>query len=149
MASSTIIDVLFNAAGGGVVGLLLHLCTSFFDTWQKKKQAEVDIMMMRARVEAAEKEKAWDAFIESQKGANESSMAALPEKVSPWVANAYALVDALRNFTRPGLTWFGVILLTIVFFNVSPAKQELMSDEIQFAVWTMCFWWVGSRYSRK
>lgn len=142
-------DILFNAAGGGVVGSLLHLGTSFFETWQKKKQAEIDIMVLNAKVAAAEKEAAWNAFSKSQEGGNTAGIPKLPSNTSPWVANIYILVDAFRAFTRPGLTWFGVALLTTVYFSVSPIKQEAMVDEIQFAVWTAVFWWLGSRYSRK
>jgi len=142
-------DILFNAAGGGVVGSLLHLGTSFFETWQKKKQAEVEIMLMQAKVAAAEKEAAWSAFAKSQEGANSAGIPKLPSNVSPWIANIYVIVDAFRAFTRPGLTWFGVFLLTVVFFKVGPAKQEVMVDEMQFAVWTAVFWWLGSRYSKK
>jgi hypothetical protein len=141
-------DILFNAAGGGVVGSILHLGTSFFDTWQKKKQAEVEIMLMQAKVAAAEKEAAWNAFSKSQEGANQAGIPNLPESVSPWIANIYVCVDAFRAFTRPGLTWAGVFLLTIVFFKVSPVKQEAMVDEMQFAVWTAVFWWLGSRYNK-
>ena len=49
-------DILFNAASGGVVGSLLHLATSFFETWRKKKDAEVEIMLLNAKLAAAEKE---------------------------------------------------------------------------------------------
>lgn len=144
----SIVDILFNAAGGGIVGSLLHLGTSFFETWQKKKQAEVEIMLMQAKVAAAEKEAAWNAFAKSQEGANTAGIPVLPASVSPIVANIYVAIDAFRSFTRPGLTWYGVILLSVVFFNVSPAKQEMMVDEMQFAVWTAVFWWLGSRYMK-
>lgn len=39
-----LLDLLFNAAGGGVFGSLLHLATSAFETWQLKKRAEVEVM---------------------------------------------------------------------------------------------------------
>jgi hypothetical protein len=145
----SITDILFNAASGGVVGSLLHLGTSFFETWQKKKNAEVEIMVMNARVAAAEKEAAWNAFAKSQEGANSSGISKIPDGASPWVVNVYLLVDAFRNATRPALTWFGVLFLVVIFFNIDPATQITMVSDVQFAAWTMCFWWVGTRYSKK
>jgi hypothetical protein len=141
-------DILFNAASGGVVGSLLHLGTSFFETWQKKKNAEVDIMIMNAKVAAAEKEAAWNAFSKSQEGANSSGMSKIPDGASPWVVNLYMTVDAFRNFTRPGLTWFGILFLVVIFFNMDEATKITMVADVQFAAWTMCFWWVGTRYSK-
>jgi hypothetical protein len=124
------------------------LGTSFFDIYKKKKEAEVEIQLMNAKVACAEKEAAWNAFAKSQEGANSSGIPTLPAITWPWVGNVYVAVDAFRSFTRPGLTWAGVILLAVVFFNVSPAKQESMVEEIQFATWTAVFWWLGSRYTK-
>ena len=59
-------DILFNAASGGVVGSILHIGTSIFETWRKKKDAEVDVMLMQAKVAAAEKEAAWNPLSKTQ-----------------------------------------------------------------------------------
>ena len=100
-------DILFNAASGGVVGSLLHLGTSFFETWRKKKDAEVEIMLLNAKLAAAEKEAAWNAFTASQKDANATLV--IPVGTWPWVGSTYVLVEAFRQLTRPGLTWAGFI----------------------------------------
>ena len=140
-------DVLFNAAGGGVFGSLLHLGTSIFETWKRKKDAEVEIMVMNAKVAAAEKEAAWNAFTESLK--QQSQPLPIPPSASPLVANVYLLVDAFRNFTRPGLTW-ALLLVLIYVFAVSPeASRQQMLGEITFGAFTALFWWYGSRYSVK
>ena len=140
-------DVMFNAAGGGVFGSLLHLGTSIFETWKRKKDAEVEIMVMNAKVAAAEKAAAWNAFTESQKQQGQSIP--IPANASPLVANVYLLVDAFRNFTRPGLTW-ALLLVLVYVFAVSPeaARQEMLG-EITFGAFTALFWWYGSRYSLK
>jgi len=140
-------DVLFNAAGGGVFGSLLHLGTSIFETWKRKKDAEVEIMVMNAKVAAAEKAAAWNAFTESQK--QQGQPIPIPANASPLVANVYLLVDAFRNFTRPGLTW-ALLLVLVYVFAVSPeaARQEMLG-EITFGAFTALFWWYGSRYSLK
>ena len=140
-------DVMFNAAGGGVFGSLLHLGTSIFETWKRKKDAEVEIMVMNAKVAAAEKAAAWNAFTESQK--QQGQPIPIPANASPLVANVYLLVDAFRNFTRPGLTW-ALLLVLVYVFAVSPdaARQEVLG-EITFGAFTALFWWYGSRYSLK
>ena len=143
----TVWDVMFNAAGGGVFGSLLHLGTSIFETWKRKKDAEVEIMVMNAKVAAAEKAAAWNAFTESQK--QHGQPIPIPANASPLVANVYLLVDAFRNFTRPGLTW-ALLLVLVYVFAVSPeaARQEMLG-EITFGAFTALFWWYGSRYSLK
>ena len=141
-----LIDILFNAAGGGVVGSLLHLGTCFFETWQKKKQAETEILLMNAKVQAAEKEAAWNAFIESQKT---NGPIELPAGTSGWVANVLGMVEALRAFTRPGLTWALLLVLSCAYFRAPADVQASMVSELQFAAFTAIFWWLGSRYSKK
>jgi hypothetical protein len=143
----TVWDVMFNAAGGGVFGSLLHLGTSIFETWKRKKDAEVEIMVMNAKVAAAEKAAAWNAFTESHK--QQGQPIPIPANASPLVANVYLLVDAFRNFTRPGLTW-ALLLVLVYVFAVSPeaARQEMLG-EITFGAFTALFWWYGSRYSLK
>lgn len=142
----SILDILFNAAGGGVVGSLLHLGTSFFETWQKKKQAEVEIMVMNAKVAAAEKQAAWDAFTASQK-TNEAIP--IPDGAAKWVASVLGLVEALRAFTRPGLTWALLAVLSLAYFRAPTDVQAGMVSELQFAAFTAIFWWLGSRYTKK
>lgn len=141
-------DILFNAAGGGIVGSLLHLGTSFFETWQKKKQAEVEIMVMNAKVAAAEKEAAWNAFAKSQDNGGDNDLE-LPKSVSPFMANVLVGVEALRRGTRPLLTW-ALLLVLVYVFAVSPQPaRDSMLGEITFGAFTALFWWFGSRYSRK
>ncbi|MEY4403292.1 MAG: hypothetical protein RIR91_1327 [Verrucomicrobiota bacterium] len=142
----SITDILFNAAGGGIFGSLLHLGTSVFETWRKKKDAEVEIMLLNAKVQAAEREAAWNAFAKSQENAGAMQ---IPASASPLIANVYLGVDAFRNFTRPGLTW-ALLLVLVYVFSVSPeAARQQMLGEITFGAFTALFWWFGSRYSRK
>jgi len=139
-------DVLFNAAGGGVIGSLLHLGSSWFETWRKKKDAEVEIMLLQAKVAAAEKQAAGSASTESQKAGQ--GLTSIPEGVAGWMKTAYVGVDALRAITRPALTWIGVFLLASVYFHATPDQQATMQDEVQFGCWTMIFWFFGARYNR-
>jgi hypothetical protein len=140
-------DVLTTAAGGGVVGSVLHLGTSIFEVWKRKKDAEVEIMLLNAKMQAAEKQSAWNSFTASQNQQNKPMP--IPANASPLVSNVYLLIDAFRNFTRPGLTW-ALLLVLIYVFAVSPeaARQEMLG-EITFGAFTALFWWFGSRYAKR
>lgn len=142
----SVIDILFNAAGGGVVGSLLHLGTSVFEVFKKKKEAEIDIMVMQAKVAAAEKQAAWDAFTASQ---NKDDRVKAPTGAAPWVATLIGCVEALRAFTRPGLTWGLLGVLSLAYFTAPIDMRRDMANELQFAAFTAIFWWLGSRYNRK
>ena len=140
-------DMVTTAAGGGVLGSVLHLATSVFDVWKRKKDAEVEIMLLNAKVHAAEKEAAWNAFTASQhQGAGAIN---IPAGASPMVSNVYLVVDAFRNFTRPGLTW-ALLMVLVYVFAVSPeAARQQMLNEITFGAFTALFWWFGSRYAKR
>jgi hypothetical protein len=139
-------DIIFNAASGGVFGSILHLATSFFDTWKKRKEAEVEIMMIEARSKAAEKVAEWDAFAKSQQS---QPAFTVPAGVSPWAATLFTCVEAFKTATRPGLTWALLLVLLIVFFQSSTTVRDTMAGEITFGSFTALFWWFGSRYTQK
>jgi hypothetical protein len=140
-------DVLTTAAGGGVVGSILHLGTSIFEVWKRKKDAEVEIMLLNAKVQAAEKEAAWNAFTASQK--DHAGHLMIPTGTSPMMSNVYVAVDAFRNFTRPGLTWALLAVLVYVFVVSPDAARDQMLQEITFGAFTALFWWFGSRYAKR
>ena len=143
----SIVDLLFNAAGGGVVGGLLNLGTRWFEVYAKKKEAEVEIMRMEAMAKIKVEEMSWAAFGKSQEGVNEDVQ--ISDKASPWVINLGELVDCFRSVTRPALTWLLLVVLLVVYFNADQATQKMMADQITFGSFTALFWWFGSRYSPK
>jgi len=132
------IDILFNAAGGGILGSALHCVTDWIDTKNK-------IAMMKAQVDAAEKTEAWKAFAASQNGGESLQ---IPANASPWVSNLYLCVDALKQSTRPLLTWAAIIIIAAVYAKATPEAQTAMGPEIIFGSFTAIFWWFGARYSR-
>lgn len=135
----SIADLIFNAAGGGILGSALHCVTDFFDTRNK-------IALLNAQIDAASKAEAWKAFSESQKN-NDSTN--IPANVPPWVSSLYLCVDALKQATRPILTWSAVAIISGVYASATPAAREAMQSEILFGSFTAIFWWFGARYSRK
>jgi hypothetical protein len=140
-------DILFNAASGGVFGSILHLGTSFFDTWKKKKEAETEIMLMKAKADMAEKAAAWDAFARSQPGT--SAPFVVPANAAPWAGTLATVVEAFKTFTRPGLTWALLLVLVLVYFTATAEVRATMTGEITFGAFTALFWWFGSRYTQK
>lgn len=141
----TLLDALFSAGGGGVFGSLLHLGTSFFETYKKRKEAEIEVMVMKAKVDAAERTSAWQAFVASQQ--QRDSLSELPNNVHPIISNIYALVAAFRSFTRPGLTWALLAVLVYTYTQVNSFERAELTKEVVFGSFTALFWWFGSRYS--
>lgn len=141
-----LVDLLFNAAGGGVVGGLLNLGTRWFEVYAKKKEAEVEIMRMEAMAKIKVEEMSWAAFGKSQEGVNEDVV--ISDKASPWVINLGELVDCFRSVTRPALTWLLLGILCAVWFNLPETEQAKMAEQMTFAAFTALFWWFGSRYSK-
>ena len=143
---TSLLDILFNAAGGGVFGSVLHLATGFFETWRKKKDAEVEIMLLGAKADMEERAAAANAFAASQKGAENSSVDV--SKLPAWAGSLYAAVNAFRDFTRPGLTWALMFILVVVYFNSEALTRVEMASQITFGAFTALFWWFGSRYTK-
>lgn len=135
----SIAEMLFNAAGGGLLGSALHCVTDFFDTRNK-------IALLNAQISAAEKSEAWRAFTASQ-NAQESTQ--IPSNVPSWVSSLYLCVDATKQLTRPLLTWAAVGIIAGVYANATPAGREAMQSEILFGSFTAVFWWFGARYASK
>ena len=133
-----IAEVLFNAASGGIMGSVLHCVTDYFDTKNK-------VTMLKAQMDAAEKTEAWKAFSASQ-GGNESLD--IPASASGWMVNVYLAVDAIKQLTRPVLTWASVAIIAGVYFSADGEQQATMQSEILFGSFTAIFWWFGARYSK-
>jgi len=142
-----LVNLLFNAASGGIVGGLLNLGTRWFEVYAKRKEAEVEIMKMEAMAKIKVEEMSWAAFGKSQEGVNEDVV--ISEKASLWVVNLGELVDCFRAITRPALTWLLLGVLLVVYWKSGPTARVAMSEQITFGAFTALFWWFGSRYTPK
>lgn len=134
-----ITDLIFNAASGGVVGSLLHLATDWVDTRNK-------IALMKAQTESAEKVEAWKAFTAAQVS---NAPFTVPANTPAWAAAIYTLVAALKDATRPLLTWASVWLIYTAFNRAVGPAQDALAREVVFGGFTAIFFWFGSRYTRK
>jgi hypothetical protein len=133
-----LVEILFNAAGGGVVGSALHCLTDWIDTKNK-------IALMNAQVAAAEKTEAWKAFAASQ---GDAGPLVVPAGVPSWVSSCYVLAFTLKEVTRPALTWASIGLITFVYTTASPATRDGMTPELMFGAFTAIFWYFGARYAK-
>lgn len=131
-------DILFNAAGGGLLGSALHVVTDYFDNKNK-------IALLNAQVSAAEKSEAWKAFTASQNGGSPLS---IPPNTPPWVSSLYLCVDAAKQITRPLLTWVAFGIIIYVYSAAAPEVRVSLASEITFGSFTAIFWWFGARYTK-
>lgn len=134
----SLIDILFNAAGGGVLGSALHVVTDYFDTRNK-------ITLMKAQVDAAANTSAWQAFAESQK---DGGLQAIPQNVPGWAATVYVIVQAFKEVMRPLLALASICIIAGVYAAADTEGRKAIINEVTFGCFTAVFWYFGARYSR-
>jgi hypothetical protein len=144
------LSFLTSALGGSLVGGLLNLVNGWSDTFRKERETKMQIALIGAQTESQEKTAAWQAFAESQKGHDGFDV---PANVWPWVASVVTLclglVESLRRFTRPGLTWGLLVFLWHVYGQSAGAVQAALLSDITFGAFTAFFWWFGERYAAR
>jgi len=144
-------SILGNVASGGVLGLLGTVVSESIGFFRRKQeftqrlalaQDERETLKLKADVTAAEmagllakarEEGASNAFIASQR-----AEAAIKGEAK-WVST-------LRGFTRPGITWYGLVLTTafVIFPPSSTIGQEL-AVTVNIYTGMMISWWFGQR----
>lgn len=134
-----ITDILFNAAGGGVLGSALHLATDWVDTRNK-------IALMKAQSLLIEQSEAWKAFSAAQQS---TPPFVVPANAPTWASAAYTCVACLKDATRPLLTWGLMGVLVYVYYTATPTMRDTITPEITFGAFTALMFWFGSRYTRK
>jgi hypothetical protein len=130
------LDLLTNALGGGALGVLLRIGNGFFETWRADKESKLKIEEARAMAAIAADKAAWDAFTASQ------AQATAPTSTPGWAA-------AILTLFRPFITLLLLIIVAVIFFNVTGQEQADMVDEFQFAAMNCIGWWFGDRMVRK
>jgi hypothetical protein len=145
-----ILELFGSAAGGSILGTGFNFLGRLIEPWNKKREAQVEVMLLEARTSAAEKTEAWKAFTASQGNDDKIDIAGFKlETLHPYVRNAIAamagVVSVFRTFTRPGLTWGLLGFLAYVWARTSGEAQVAMTQEITFGAFTAMFWWFGAR----
>ena len=153
-------DILVGASGGGLLGVLGGVATGVLNFFQKKQDNAFAIEMKKQERETEKllgdlrqaqtagdiaklrEQGAGDAFTESQRSGNRES-------------NSYRLVNAVRDGTRPALTWYftGLTTYIVVASSMGWLVLETLTDPLlQYAIVTvvnttsmMIAWWFGQR----
>jgi hypothetical protein len=130
------LELLTNALGGGALGVLLRIGNGFFEEFRAGKEHARKLEEAKVMAGIAADKAAWDAFTASQQQATP------PNNTPGWAA-------AILTLFRPFITLLLIIIVAIVFFNVTGQKQTDMVDEFQFAAFNCVGWWFGDRMARK
>ena len=130
------LDTLSSALGGGALGVLLRIGNGFFDNFKAGQDHKRKLEEMQVLAQIGSDKARWEAFTASQQAATP------PANISPWTANVITLF-------RPAITLLLLILVTLVFFYVTPLEQAEMIDTIQMSAFNCIGWWFGDRMSRK
>lgn len=117
----------------GVLGSVVNRGLNIFET---RQQAKIDEKKRSDELEAAK----LNADKETQV-ASYTHDAALGEGVSQWVANIRALV-------RPGITGYGLMLITILYFNAIPTDQAVIIATAVDLTTMAVTWWFADKYKR-
>ena len=126
------LDLLTNALGGGALGVLLRIGNGFFETWRADKESKLRVEEAKAMAAIAADKAAWDAFTASQ------NASVAPSSTPDWAA-------AVITLFRPAITLLLLLLVAVVFFQVTQTEQAGMISEIQFAAFNAIGWWFGDR----
>ena len=130
------LELLTNALGGGALGVLLRIGNGFFEEFRAGKEHARKLEEAKVMAGIAADKAAWDAFTASQQQATP------PANTPGWAA-------AILTLFRPFITLLLIVIVAIVFFNVTGQKQTDMVDEFQFAAFNCVGWWFGDRMARK
>lgn len=127
------LDLLINAAGGGLLGIVGQLAVGWFEI----KRADAESRRRIAELEAASKirveEAQWRAFEKSQDAGR------LFGNEPGWAA-------AVLTLARPFLTLLLVCFVVYVYATAAGEVKADMSGEITACGFGAVWWWFGSRY---
>jgi len=130
------LDLLTNALGGGALGVLLRIGNGVFEEFRAGREHPRKLEEAKVMAGIAADKAAWDAFTASQ------NASAAPSSTPSWAA-------AVITLFRPAITLLLLLLVAVVFFQVSKTDQAGMISEIQFAAFNAIGWWFGDRMARK
>lgn len=140
------LSFLSSALGGTLLGKLLGFGDKWFESYNYRKNAEVDILKAKALSELKIKEEELKAFTASQ-ASNSADAIEIPANASVWTSNLAVIVDSFRRFTRPALTWSLAIVLALLAFygNLDEISRAALVSDLVFSAATALTWWFGSR----
>lgn len=126
------LELLTNALGGGALGVLLRIGNGFFEEFRAGREHTRKLEEAKVMAGIAADKAAWDAFTASQ------NASVAPSSTPSWAA-------AVITLFRPAITLLLLLLVAVVFFQVTKTDQAGMISEIQFAAFNAIGWWFGDR----
>ena len=129
-------DLLLNAAGGGLLGIVGQLAVGWFEIKRADAESRRRIAEMEALSKIRVEEAAMRAFEASQS-------AGKPSGNEPgWAA-------AVLTLARPVLTLLLVGFAVYVYSSASGEVRSDMTGEITACAFGAVWWWFGSRYQAR
>jgi hypothetical protein len=118
--------------GNGIIELFKHKqeTARLREQWQHERE------MAKINADIATEHEAAKAFTASVASGHEAGWTMPPAGTPWWLSIAVVYSEALRRFTRPGLTW---VLTLMAYYN--PAMEPQAGIAIG--------WWFGTRTSTK
>ncbi len=138
-------DILGNVASGGVLGLLGTAVNFGLGYFQRKQEHAQRIETLRLEGELNAAKTAGDVALAREKGAADAFTASLKSEAA--LPRSYAWVAAVRELTRPGLTFLLVALSFIFFFYKGELNdtQAYIAQNIVVTAVAAVTWWFGQR----
>ncbi len=133
-----------NFLSGGALGLLGNAINEVLGFFKRKQEHSQWLERAKLQGELDAHKTAGELAVAREKGAGEAFTASQNAESS--LKGEAKWVTSFRAFTRPGLTWAG--LLASIYFGIFPpfseAAQEIV-QMVQLYTGMMIAWWFGQR----
>ena len=138
-------EILGNVASGGVLGRLGTAVNFGLGYFQRKQEHAQRIETLRLEGELNAAKTAGDVALAREKGAGDAFTASVKSEAA--LPRSYAWVAAVRELTRPGLTFLLVALSFVFFFYKGPLNdtQAYIAQNIVVTAVAAVTWWFGQR----
>lgn len=129
-----ILDMLINAAGGGLLGLVSQLGLGWFEVWRADKESARKIAEMQALSQIKVEEGRQVAFAAAQHAEAQST-------------GGYVWAETIKTLWRPFLTLLLLSFLAYVFATSTPEIRADMTGELTACALGAVWFWFGTRYA--
>lgn len=129
-----ILDLLANAAGGGLLGLVSQVGLGWFEVWRADKESARKISEMKALAEIKVEEGKQAAFVAAQDAERST-------------AGGYIWAETVKTLWRPFLTLLLLCFLGYVFATSTAEVRADMTGELTACALGAVWFWFGTRYA--
>ncbi len=150
-------DILLGSASGGALGILGGIANGILHFFQKKQDNAFQLEHLKLSSSLRMGELAGELASKREQGAADAFTASI--NADGRLRGEHKWVTSLRAFTRPGLTWYFVLMATAIMalYLLGVVALDSITDPIlQYGVVTvfntmvmMISWWFGQRQMDK